>query len=256
MTVARVVRLNVAPVKSLGLQHPDDLWLGATGAPGDRRFFLVDETGRMVRGAYHGPLVRVRVELDGEALALAFPDGTRAAAPLAHGEAVVASFFGKRPVPGRVLAGPWADALTRYAGRPLRIVEAHVPGAGTDSAIPVSIVSRESVAELSRRGGATGELDARRFRMHVEIEGVRAHEEDEWEGRLVRVGDALVRAGAPVARCANTTYDPETGERDFDTLRAIKDYRGQREDGEVCFGVYATVEQPGRVRVGDAVEPL
>jgi uncharacterized protein YcbX len=92
--------------------------------------------------------------------------------------------------------------------------------------------------------------------MHVEIDGVRPHEEDEWEGRLVRVGDAIVRAGAPVARCANTTYDPATGERDFDTLRAIADYRGRREDGEICFGIYATVEQPGRVRVGDTVEPL
>jgi uncharacterized protein YcbX len=252
----RVVRLNVAPVKSLGLQHPDELWLGETGAPGDRRFFLVDETGRMVRGAYHGPLVRVRPDVDGDTLALAFPDGTIASARIAQGEPIVASFFGKRPVAGRVLEGPWAEALTRYANRPLRIVEADEPGAGTDSAIPVSIVSRESVRELSRRGGADRELDARRFRMHVEIDGVRAHEEDEWEGRLVRAGDAVLRVAGPIGRCANTTYDPDTGERDFDTLRAIKDYRGQDEEGEICFGVYAAVEQPGRVRLGDEVEPL
>ena len=50
---------------------------------------------------------------------------------------------------------------------------------------------------------------------------------------------------------------PGTGERDLDTLRLLKDYRGQREsDGAVLFGVYAYVEQPGVVRVGDAFAPL
>ena len=31
------------------------------------------------------------------------------------------------------------------------------------------------------------------------------------------------------ARCATTTYNPDSGSRDFDTLRAIKDYRGVRD---------------------------
>jgi uncharacterized protein YcbX len=54
-----------------------------------------------------------------------------------------------------------------------------------------------------------------------------------------------------------TTRDPDTGERDLDTLRLLKSYRGQREsDGSVLFGVYARVEQRGLVRVGDPVGPL
>jgi uncharacterized protein YcbX len=53
-----------------------------------------------------------------------------------------------------------------------------------------------------------------------------------------------------------TTRHPDTGERDLDTLGLIKGYRGVRERKEIDFGVYATVEQPGPVRVGDAVEPL
>ena len=252
------MRLNVAPVKSLGLLHPDELFLGETGALDDRRFFLVDEQDRMFRGAYFGPLVRIRPRYDrgADTLTLSFPDGGEVAAPVERGEPITATFFGKRPVAGTLVEGPWSEALSAYAPKPLRVVEADEPGAGTDSAVPVSIVSRESVAELARRGGSAGELDARRFRMLIEIEGCRAHEEDEWASRSVRIGEAVVRVGREVGRCANTTYDPETGERDFDTLRAIKDYRGQREDGEICFGVYAEVEQPGRVAVGDAVEPL
>lgn len=244
----RVVRLNVAPVKSLGLQHPDELWLGPEGAPNDRRFFLVDENDRMVRGAYHGPLVRVRADYDeeGDALTLEFPDGGVIGGAVSRGAEIVGSFFGKRPVRGRLIEGAYSDALSSFAGRPLRLVEADERGAGTDSAIPVSIVARESVA-------AVADLDARRFRMLIEIDGAAPLEEESWRGRELCVGEALVRAGDAVARCANTTYDPDTGRRDFDTRRAIAAWRGRREDGEICLGIYADVVEPGRIAVGDTV---
>ena len=88
------------------------------------------------------------------------------------------------------------------------------------------------------------------------LAGCRPHEEDEWNGRLLRVGDAVVRAGGPVDRCAMTTRDPDTGERDLDTLRLIREYRGVSDRNTIDFGVYGAVERPGRVSVGDSVELL
>ena len=88
------------------------------------------------------------------------------------------------------------------------------------------------------------------------IAGVRPHEEDDWLGRQVRVGDAVVRVLERVARCAITTQDPRTGERDLDTLRLIDGYRPRDPAGGICFGVWGDVVQPGRVRLGDPVEPL
>ncbi len=39
-----------------------------------------------------------------------------------------------------------------------------------------------------------------------------------------------------------TTHDPDTGERDLDTLRAIKEYRGLAGEGkDLMFGVYGDV---------------
>ncbi len=61
---------------------------------------------------------------------------------------------------------------------------------------------------------------------------------------------------APVPRCAITTQDPDTGERDLDTLRTIIAYRGLTDDRDIDFGVYGEVEQPGRIRLGDSVEVL
>ena len=92
------------------------------------------------------------------------------------------------------------------------------------------------------------------------MSGARPHEEDEWLGREVEIGDALVRFLGTVGRCAVTTRDPDTGARDLDTLRAIGRYRGfaVKRGGkrELDFGIYGDVVRPGRVRVGDAVVPL
>src|SRR5207245_7259548 len=190
-------------------------------------------------------------------LALRFPAGQLVAAEVCPGEPVPTDCYG-RPVRGQIVEGPWADAISAYAGRPLRLVKTDEPGAGVDRELgPVSILSDASLNELARNTERDG-VDARRFRMLIGVAGCAPHEEDEWVGRLVRLGEAVVRVHEQVARCAIMTQNPETGVPDFDTLREIARYRGTRdEDGKyVDFGVFGSVAKQGRVGVGDPVEPL
>ena len=49
---------------------------------------------------------------------------------------------------------------------------------------------------------------------------------------------------------------PETGAPDLDTLRVLGAYRGDLETSEpLPFGVWGEILEPGRVRLGDTVEP-
>jgi uncharacterized protein YcbX len=254
--MATVAGFNVTPVKSTALHHPREIRIERSGAVGNRLFFFLTEDGRLFGGSKLGALVRIRAEHDPrtETLSLAFPEGERVEGPaVATGERLEVDFWG-RPVAARLLEGPWEAALSRFAGRPLRLARVERPGDGNDVR-PVTLVSLASVAELARRGGVE-RLDPRRFRMTIEIDGVGPHEEDTWTGRRVRVGEALLRVGEPVPRCVVTTQDPDTGERDFPTLATIRRYRGSAGGGGVYFGVYASVLEPGAVRVGDPVEPL
>jgi uncharacterized protein YcbX len=157
-------------------------------------------------------------------------------------------------VMAREVEGPWSEALSRYAGRDLRLLRVERTGDGNDID-PVTLVSTASVEELARHGEAGGPLDPARFRMTLEIHGCAPHEEDGWAAKEVRVGEANIRDGEPLPRCVVTTQDPDTGLRDFPTLNVIKRYRGVSPDQELIFGVYAQVVQPGLVRVGDVVEP-
>ena len=99
-------------------------------------------------------------------------------------------------------------------------------------------------------------MDARRFRMLIDLEGAEPHEEDTWIGRRIALGESILRVIEPDARCAITTQDPDTGTRDLDTLRTLIAYRGLRDGKYADFGVLADVEQPGRIRLGDAVTVL
>ena len=133
----------------------------------------------------------------------------------------------------------------------VHLVRTDEPGAGCDVHVG-TLVSRASCERLGDELGA--EVDGRRFRMLFELDGTGAHEEDTWE--RVRIGEAIVRVAGPVPRCAVTTQDPDTGVRTLDTLAGIKSYRGLRDGKQLDFGVYFDVVEPGRVRGGDAVQPL
>jgi uncharacterized protein YcbX len=251
-----VARLSVAPVKGLALHHPERIRLDEHGVATNRRFYLVREDGRLFSGLHFGPLVQVGAvwDEDGDRLSLTFPDGTVVEETVRLGEQVDTDFWKNRVVSGRVVEGPWAVALSRYAGRSLLLLKADEPGGGRDVE-PVTLVSEASVEELGRRAGRDG-VDARRFRMLVDLAGCAPHEEDSWTGRRVRLGEAVIEVLGPVPRCATTTRDPASGLRDFDALRAIDAYRGRRDGTKIDFGVYARVLEGGSVRVGDPVEPV
>ena len=245
-TVSAVVHaIHRAAIKSLHLAAVTSTEIGPAGLDGDRRMVLVDESGKVANQMRHPALVRACAEQRADGSLLVTIDGVEVAGVPVPVEPVTA-LVGRRPVPGRRLDGPWAAALSELAGTSLRLVACEEGSSAVDDS-PVSMLSVESCAALDG-------VDPRRFRPSILIQGCRAHEEDEWIGRRVAVGDAVVRVSKRDVRCAITTRDPDTGVRDLDTLRLIIGRRGQIE-GAVCFGVYAGVERPGTVRVGDPVGP-
>ena len=247
-----VTRISISPVKAFRLSHPDEVMLGPDGVEENRRFFLVDETGQRLRSSLTPWPVRVQADYDAgaELLRMRFPDGSVIEGDAQETGERIHSTAGTLEVRGAVVPGAWEEPLSRLAGRQVRLARADRTGSGLNA--PVTLISDGSLRRLARETGRDA-IDARRFRMLFELEGCDPHEEDTWEGRRFAIGDALIRVGGPVDRCAVTTRDPDTGERDLDTLRLLADYRGRRQtDGAILFGVYAQVERPGRVRVGDS----
>ena len=257
---ARVVRISVAPVKSLGLVHPDEVVLEQGGVPGNRRFWLRDDEGRLYAGKRDGSMMPIRPEWDEDSrrLVLTFPDGAVVEGFVELGERVATEMYGY-PVPSRKVHGPWQDAISEFVGRPLELLWAdagavdrtHWPGGGT-----VSVVSRASLERLREEAGLDEAIDGRRFRMLFEIDGVEAHEEDSWIGAEVGIGEGTLVFNGDVGRCVVTTRNPDTGIPDVPTLATLAGYRREGRTEQLPFGVYGAVLVPGLVRIGDIANPL
>ena len=244
--------IHIAPVKSLALSEVDSIHVGTRGIENDRRFLVLDSDGKVVTQRQIGKLTRVRSEYSvaSDELTLSFPDGRVVTGQPSPVREATTMLWG-RVVTGSVIDGEWSEALSSYCGADLTLVKTKDVGACFDE-YPVSVLSQASIDHLMGLTGGTQSFRVERFRPTFLIEGCGAHEEDTWLGRGLSIGERVqVRLVSPDPRCAITTLDPETGERDFDTLRLILSYRPSPR--AAYFGTYGIVEAPGTVRVGDEV---
>ena len=241
-------------VKSLALESRSSVYVGPSGIVEDRRFFLIDGGGRLLTQRQRPQLSQVTATYEAETdlLRLAFPNGQEFFNCVEEGEPVSVPIWG-RLVPGRVVVGEWNEFFSDLCRGPVRLVKADGFGLSYDE-FPISILSQASLDFLGQRTGGAKDFEARRFRPNLLLEGCSVHEEDRWLGTTIAIGpDLKVRVVSPDPRCAITTVDPDTGQRDFDTPRLLLSYRpGTRAP---YFGVYAVVESPGKVRLGDSVNP-
>jgi uncharacterized protein len=250
-----VTRLSVTPVKGLSLHHPDSIELTSQGAVGDRLFYLVDDAGKIESCTRNPGLYGIRAVYDSESHHLEVSRGEQVllGGTIEPATPVDTDMWGLRTITSDVVADPaWSSFFSDLVGRPVRLLQARESAYDVR---PVTLLGTGSVAELARHAGIS-EVDSRRFRMLIEFAADQPHIEDSWDGKLLQVGDALVRGGGPVKRCAATTRDPDSGSVDLKTLRLIMGYRGRQESVfglGANFGVYADVVEPGTISVGDSL---
>lgn len=255
---AHVSWIHVAPIKALAIQELKEVELGRLGVENDRRFCIVDPDGKMLNAKRVQRFVAIRPQFDVETrtLVLDMPDGSKVKGPVRLGDAITVSIY-RRHTPAKVVEGPWNEALSALAERPVRLVRFDDPGEGVDRTgedAGATLLSEASLNALAKAAGVTAAVDPRRFRMLFGIAGVEAHAEDTWLGQRVHVGAAVIVPRGNVGRCAVTTLDPVTGLSDLDTLAALATYRGENVTSEpLAFGVWGQIAQGGVVRIGDPV---
>lgn len=240
-----VARLLHSPVKSLKMGDVDALELGPNGIVDDRVFFLVDDADQSLNQARRLPLCQATATFGDEVLSIVLPDGSLVVGETPNGERFTAGFDMKATIAATLVPGPWREALSDWAGEPVRLARA-ADGRGGWSGFAASLIGTPTIDALG-----LGPIDARRFRMMIQTGGGAPFEEDAWIGREVRVGGAVVRVVEECIRCAVTTVDPDTGARDVDALRAMIAAKGAPN-----LGVYCDVVEPGTIRLGDPVTPL
>jgi len=232
--------VGFSPVKGmrhLALDHVD---LDELGAVGDRAYCLVDTAQRRVlRTVQHPSLMGVVAQAYDDGLALTLPTGEHVEGPVTDsGETITCDYWG-RSVDLALADGQHGELISVHLGRDVRLARA--PRGGVVFADPITVVTTASLAEIG--------AEAPRFRATLVLDTEEPWAEDTWLGTEITVGEATLRTGGPIPRCAVIDHHPETGEKDAQLLKALVRQRPTNRAGEPMFGVYATVTRPGRVSV-------
>ena len=154
---------------------------------------------------------------------------------------------------GTLASGFEVNPLDGHAERvPLRLVgDGGEPRFHDRTSQHVTLVGSASIEALAERIG--GEVDERRFRMNVTLEGLEPWAELDWIGKPIRIGDAEYDVTGPVVRCLATHANPETGERDLEVMQTLTREFGHERP---TMGVLAVPRAASTIRVGDEVVAL
>jgi uncharacterized protein YcbX len=264
VATAHVTDLYMHPVKGLSPRALTSARVEPErGIPGDRAFALLfadveaDRSTRAVpflkkpsfavQADWPG-LAALRCDVDPDSGRFAVRDGTRTllSANLHDDRAAIDAFFTQyltTLAPTRAARHPQAapvtligemSAATRY---PDRIKH------------DVSILNRASLRAVAEKVGC--DLDPRRFRGNIVVDGLDPWAELALVGRQIRCGEAVLVVDAPIIRCSNVDVDPDTGDASVQVLRTVG-----TSPGKGCFGMVARVVAPGRIAVGDAASVI
>ena len=285
MSAGRITNLYRYPVKSFQGETLDTVTLGEKGIPGDRAWAVRDEVRGGIQGGKKIPqLMELAARYleepgDGQAPAaeISLPSGDRflssdedAAARLskaAEREVTIwpllpadALDHYKRAAPDdpdmlkelRAVFGRTEDEPLPDIGKfPPEILQYESPPGTYFDAFPLLVMSERSMQTMDA-AAPDSQFDVRRFRPNLVVaaEGDDDFPELAWVGKRVRMGEAVIEVAMECPRCVMTTHGFADLAKDPGIMRSLVKRAGGN------LGVYASVAEPGAVRVGDTVEVL
>jgi uncharacterized protein YcbX len=112
----------------------------------------------------------------------------------------------------------------------------------------LKLVTDASLLELKKQHGSL--IDYQRFRPNliVDLTEKQPYIEDTWLGRRLLVGESVeIQVNRHCERCMIITINPEDSEKNPSLLKFIN------RTLQNCFGVYASLLNTGKIRIGDEV---
>ncbi len=235
--IATVKNLYLYPVKSMRGVSVNEAHLGLNGFYGDRRYAFV----RQELAASDGfPWMTGR---DKPRMILYEPRFERAPTPTDDSPPLIV-----RAPNGEdfsIQDPRLCEQLTREFGHALFLLKNARGNFDSQHLSLFSLATRDYLARETE-----SQIDARQFRANIYLEPLEGFPfvEEEWVGRVLRIGEALVGVTKKDTRCMMINLNPDSAMQSPQVLRTVTLKHNQQ------VGIYANVIAPGVIRTGDVIE--
>lgn len=259
--------LNHFPVKSLRGLSQTEMGFDAIGPLFDRRFMLVDASGKFLSQRRYPAMAKLSTHFDGSHLEIDVPDAGCLSFALADfGQVRTVAVWGDQleayacddemlaPLAdflGVPLSLVWmSDQVFRQVDREFFAEDRQVSFA---DGFPVLLTNTASLSELNQRLVAKGQgaVPMDRFRANIVVAGAAPYEEDAWAE--VQIGEVRFAVVKPCSRCVMVTLD-DAGQKSKEPLKTLSEYR--RNAFGVCFGQNLVPLNEGRICLDDELTVL
>lgn len=276
------------PVKSMGGHRQATCELTSNGVPGDRVWALRDlernnfKTGKRyadLMGCTAQLLAEPNAQLPSPEVQIDLPNGSKLRSADSESNRALSDYLGS-PVrlmalqpasnlehyrrqapnpddpqsnPRTVFARTDSEPLPDLSGFPKELFEYESPLGTYFDAYPILLLSRASLASLAQ-AAPSSDFALARFRPTLLVDGDtsagKAFPEDDWVGKTLKIGGALLAVEIACPRCIMTTHGFGSLAKDPSIMRTLVKHHGGN------LGVYAKVVQPGAIAEGDQIEVL
>ncbi len=264
----RLAAIHLYPVKGLRGVSLSAASVEPWGLAGDRRWMVVDSTGRLISQREAPGLALIEAAPEGDDIRLWAPGRPSIIVTRPVGGPAVEVQMGRERVPA-ILAGGEANdwlssvrgtlcqlvymaepALARPVGGALAMPGDRVSFADTH---PLLLTNAASLADLAGRSTIPS-LSMDRFRSNLVVEAAPAWAEDGW--RELTIGAVRLAVAGACERCIVTSIDQASGERHpaNEPLRTLLSFR-RNARGRPIFGLNLIPRTTGTIVVQDAVVP-
>ena len=110
----------------------------------------------------------------------------------------------------------------------------------------ISLINTKSVVDFQNK--TNQEIETKRFRGNIFVDGVDAWEERNWIGKIIKINDISFKVEKNIPRCVAINLKPNTDDNSLNLLRFLK-----KNYNHFDMGIYLTALNDGKMSIGDII---
>jgi uncharacterized protein YcbX len=110
----------------------------------------------------------------------------------------------------------------------------------------VSLLNINSINDFQKKIGK--EIEIPRFRGNICMDGIKAWEEREWIGKIIKINNVSFKVEKNIPRCVAINLKPKTDDNSFNLLQSLK-----KTYNHFDMGIYLTALDDGSISLGNSI---